>query len=214
MRAVHCCHCEEACGAPSDTAVIARRPQADVAIRPLAVSLRGAKRRGNLKAATGGKFQLNDTSLRLPRPLWGLAMTPVFSLVIARRRSRRGNLKAAMDGKFQVNDTSLRLPRPLWGLAMTDVVDGLRLGFNFPMSLRGAKRRGNLMAATGGKFQLNDISPRLPRPLWGLAMTDVVWHCWGQNLNIRPLRGRLPSQLSIPSSPFRQHSPSGFGYHE
>ena len=27
--------------------------------------------------------------------------------------------------------------RPLWGLAMTDVVDGLRPGFDFPLSLRG-----------------------------------------------------------------------------
>ena len=39
------------------------------------VSLRGAKRRGNLKAVTDGKFRMNDTSLRLPRPLRGLAMT-------------------------------------------------------------------------------------------------------------------------------------------
>ena len=30
-----------------------------------------------------------------------------------------------------MNDTSQRLPRPLRGLAMTDVVDGLRLGFDF-----------------------------------------------------------------------------------
>ena len=80
----------------SPKCVIARRPQADVAIRTPAVSLRGAKRRGNLLASTDGRFQIDDTSQRLPRPLRGLAMTsssmvPAPNRVIARRRSRRGN---------------------------------------------------------------------------------------------------------------------------
>ena len=61
-------------GAPSNFAVIARavRP---VVICPPTVSLRGAKRRGNLKAPMDGKLRLNGTSQRLPRPLRGLAMT-------------------------------------------------------------------------------------------------------------------------------------------
>ena len=107
------CHCEEAAG-----------------------------RRGNLKSPPEGKFRVNDTSQRLPRLLRSLAMTslkvspPTASL---RGAKRRGNLKAATDRKLRMNDTSQRLPRPRWGLAMTDVVDGLRLGFDFPMSLRGGE---------------------------------------------------------------------------
>ena len=57
------------------------------------------------------------------------------------------------------------MPRLLRSLAMTS---------KKRMSLRGAKRRGNLRELTDGKFQVNDTSLRLPRPLWGLAMTDVV----------------------------------------
>ena len=69
-------------------AVIARRPQADVAIRPP-------------------------------------------NRVIARLRRSRGNLRAPKDVKFRMNDTARRLPRPLRGLAMTDVVEDLHPGFDF-----------------------------------------------------------------------------------
>ena len=46
-------------------------------------------------------------------------------------------------------------------------------GLRFPLSLRGAQRRGNLMAPIYGTLQPNDTSPRLPWPRWGLAMTAV-----------------------------------------
>ena len=104
----------------------------------LPLSLRGAKRRGNLKAATDGKFRMNDTSRRLPRPFQGLAMTwlVVPSHVIARRRSRRGNLFAPINGKFLPNGTSRRLPRPRWGLAMTDVEGQIAAAFSGPRNDR------------------------------------------------------------------------------
>ena len=42
---------------------------------------------------------------------------------------------------------------------------------------RRRSRRGNLRAAIDEKFQVNDTSRRLPRPLRGLAMTSVICRC-------------------------------------
>ena len=179
---------------------------------PPTVSLRGAKRRGNLRAPTDGTFRLNDTSQRLPRPPWGLAMTDVVGGLrpgsdllchCEETVGRRGNpffWQLVLAGTAYME---YGLPRPLRGLAMTDVVDGLRRasfssviarseatrqsvllaarpcghclygvriatapmgprndrcsrrsapGLRFPLSLRGAKRRGNLRAPTTGHF--------------------------------------------------------------
>ena len=113
-----CCHCEER----SDVAIsMHHSPEASPSI----------------------------SAQRLPRPLRGLAMTPVFACHCEEAAGRRGNpsfcwqsssamhcpslparvLAAALRGRSAC--TGYGLPRPLWGLAMTDVVDGLRLGFDF-----------------------------------------------------------------------------------
>ena len=95
------------------------------------VSLRGAKRRGNLRALTDGTFPLNDTSRRLPRPPWGLAMTDVVGGLrpgsdllchCEETVGRRGNpffWQLVLAGTAYME---YGLPRPLRGLAMTSPV--------------------------------------------------------------------------------------------
>ena len=187
------CRCEEANGPWS-------------VVPPL--SLRGAKRRVNLKAATDGKFRMNDTSRRLPRPRWGLAMTP-----LSRKSLRGGEADVGRKGAPPGAESS---DRSGWagtclctnevqgkGLVPTrksvllavgscrNCLHGVRIatapagprndrcgrwsapGLRLPLSLRGAKRRGNLLAVIHRTFLPNGTSRRLPRPRWDLAMTDV-----------------------------------------
>ena len=62
---------------------------------------------------------------------------------------------------------------------------------------RPRRGRGNLRAATDGKFRLNDTSPRLPRRLRLLAMTESRGHTGGRPHWAAPtVSWRMPAMYS------------------
>ena len=167
-----------------------------------------------------GLTRVPPDTARLPRLLRSLAMTNLAALP---PMSLRGGRKpdAAISsrhlrirrGLTRVPPDTARLPRLLRSLAMTN------LAALPPVSLRGAKRRGNLkLAATSSPeafLQFRPGAARLPRLLRSLAMTNLAaprfpCHCeersdaaissWQQRVRrgfpmLRPGTARLPRLL-------------------
>ena len=124
------------------------------------------------------------TGYGLPRPLRGLAMTSKkrMSLRGAKRRGPQGS--AACGGVKRPQRLGRHLP-------LHKQRAGQRLSANPEISRQQRTE----------KFQVNDTSLRLPRPLWGLAMTSVIWHF------LHPGGQRPPLRRTIRLRPHPQNAP-------
>ena len=137
--------------------------------------------------------------------------------VIARRRSRRGNPFFWQLVLVGTACTGNGLPRPV-GPCNDRCNRWSAPGLRFPLSLRGAKRRGNPFFWQLVHIGTSCTGYGLPRPLWGLAMTAVVdglrlgfiFPCHCEERSDVAISGKYRSpEISRPSVPGDCHGPFG-----